>query len=181
MPEVDMLFVRVLTIVFALLSPNWVIAKDQVPYATQITNLMRYYRATPTIATSGALASDGIQELVKHSFQTVIDLRTESEGTVNEKKAVESAGMTYINIPVAYEGVQEPQLTAFKQALKEASPPILVHCATGNRAGAMWTAYRLSEGISPEIAFKEGRAAGMNAGTEEKTRKTWCNGANAGC
>lgn len=36
----------------------------------------------------------------------------------------------------------------------------------------MWTAYRLSEGIAPEIAFKEGRAAGMNAGMEEKSEKS---------
>lgn len=176
-----MLSVRILITVLALLSPSWAAAKDQVPYATQVNNLMRYLRVTPNIATSGALTKDSIQELAKHSFQTVIDLRNESEGTPNEKKAVEAAGMVYINIPVTNEGVNESQLAAFKQALQQASPPVLIHCATGNRAGAMWTAYRLSEGISPEITFKEGRAAGMGAGMEEKIRRTWCNGTNDGC
>ena len=176
-----MFFVRVFIIILALSSSGWVSAKDQVPYATQINDLMRYLRVTPNIATSGALTKDGIQELVKHSFQTVIDLRSESEGTPSEKKAVEAVGITYINIPVTSEGVNESQLTAFKQALEQAAPPVLIHCATGNRAGAMWTAYRLSEGIAPEIAFKEGRAAGMNAGMEEKIRKTWCNGSKDSC
>ncbi|MCC6916250.1 protein tyrosine phosphatase family protein [Nitrosomonas sp.] len=177
-----MLFVRFFITAIVLLSSGWVFAvKDQVPYATQVNNLMRYYRATPNIATSGALSQDSIQELAKHSFQTVIDLRNESEGTPAEKKAVEAALMTYINIPVSGDGVNESQLAAFKQALEQASPPILVHCATGNRAGAMWTVYRLNEGIAPDIAFKEGRTAGMNAGMEEKIRKIWCKGAKEGC
>ncbi len=176
-----MLFVRIVVTLFALLSTGVVFAKDQVPYATQVNDLMRYYRVTPNIATSGALTHDSIQELVKHSFNTVIDLRTESEGTVGEKKAVETAGMTYINIPVTNDGVNEAQLIAFKQALEQASPPILIHCATGNRAGAMWTVYRLKEGVPPETAFKEGRTAGMNAGMEKKVRKTWCNETTEEC
>lgn len=177
-----MLFIRVFITTIALLSSSWVFAvQDQVPYATQVDNLMRYYRVTPHIATSGALSQDSVQELSKHSFQTVIDLRSESEGTSAEKKAVEAALMTYINIPVTNEGIDESQLTAFKQALEQAAPPILVHCATGNRAGAMWTVYRLSEGVSPDIAFKEGRTAGMNAGMEGKIRKMWCKGAKEGC
>lgn len=179
-----MSFVRIFIAIVALLSSSWVFAtKDQVPYATQVNNLMRYYRVTPNIATSGALSQDSIQELSKHSFQTVIDLRNESEDTSIEKKAVKAAQMTYINIPVTNEGINESQLAAFKRALEQATPPILIHCATGNRAGAMWTVYRLSEGISPDIAFKEGRTAGMNAGMEEKIRKTWCNDTDAkkGC
>lgn len=165
----------------ALLLAGWVHAKEQVPYATQVNNLMRYQRVSPEIATSGALTHDSIQELVKHSFHTVIDLRTESEGTPEEKRAVENAEMVYINIPVTNSGIDESQLAAFKRALAQASPPILVHCATGNRAGAMWTAYRLSEGVPPETAFKEGRAAGMNAGMEEKVRQVWCDNTREGC
>ncbi|MXS86413.1 hypothetical protein ABO04_11080 [Nitrosomonas sp. HPC101] len=169
-----MLFVKTVITFLILLLTSGAFAKEQVPYATQVTDLMRYYRATPNIATSGALAQDSIRELAKHSFNTVIDLRVESEGTPSEKKAVEAAGMTYINIPVTNDGVNESQLTAFKRALEQASPPILIHCATGNRAGAMWTAYRLNEGVSPEIAFKEGRAAGMSASMGERIRKIWC-------
>ncbi|MGG7053957.1 beta-lactamase hydrolase domain-containing protein [Nitrosomonas sp. ANs5] len=151
-------------------------AKDQVPYATQVNDLMRYQRVTPKIATSGALSNDSIKELVKHSFRTVIDLRPEPDETQKEKLAVEAENMLYINIPVTREGIDESQLTAFKQAIAQASPPILVHCATGNKAGAMWTSYRLSEGTPPNIAFKEGRASGMNLGFEEKVKQKWCTG-----
>lgn len=176
-----MLFVRTIVILLALLSTSWVMAKDQVPYATQINDLVRYHRTTPEIATSGALSHDGVQELVKHGFRTVIDLRTAVEGTDTEERMIKSAGMTYINIPVTSDGVNESQLEAFKQALEQNSPPFLVHCATGNRAGAMWTAYRLDEGVTPEAAFKEGRAAGMGSRIENKIQEYWCAKIEGGC
>ena len=47
---------------------------------------------------------------------------------------------------------------------------IYVLLASGNRAGAMWTAYRLSKGIEPDIAFEEGRTAGMQISMEEKLK-----------
>lgn len=176
-----MIFLRHFTVILALLLSGWIYAKDQVPYATQVNNLMRYQRVSPEIATSGGLTADAIQELAKHSFRTVIDLRTEPEGTQEEKLAVEAADMAYINIPVTNAGIDDSQLAAFKQAIAQASPPILLHCATGNRAGAMWTSYRLGEGVTPEIAFKEGRAAGMNASMEEKIRQKWCNNTQSDC
>ncbi|BBL35783.1 hypothetical protein Nstercoris_02059 [Nitrosomonas stercoris] len=176
-----MLFVRTIIVLLALLSTNWAIAKDQVPYATQINDLMNYHRTTPTIATSGALSADGVRELVKHGFSTVIDLRTAAEGTDAEKKMVKSAGMTYINIPVANDGVKETQLEAFKQTLEQNSPPFLIHCATGSRAGAMWTAYQLNNGVAPEIALKEGRASGMGSGIEKKVTEYWCAKIEGGC
>jgi len=88
--------------------------------------------------------------------------------------AIETADMAYINIPITIDGIDESQLEAFKQAIAQASPPILLHCATGNRAGAMWASYQLSEGIPLEIALKDGRASGMKSGLEEKVKQNWC-------
>lgn len=176
-----MLFVRIIITLIALLLTSWTFAKDQVPYATQVNDLMRYYRATPNIATSGALTHDSIQELVKHSFNTVIDLRTAAEGTGLEEKMVKSAGMTYVNIPVGNDGIKESQLEAFKKALEQNSPPFLIHCATGNRAGGMWAVYRLDEGVPPETALKEGRAAGMGIGIENQIKEYWCTKIEGGC
>jgi uncharacterized protein (TIGR01244 family) len=169
-----MIFLRHFTLILIILLTGPAYAKDQVPYAAQVNNLMRYQRVTPEIATSGALTGDAIQELVKHSFRTVIDLRTEPEGTEEEKLAIETAGMAYINIPITIDGIDESQLEAFKQAIAQASPPILLHCATGNKAGAMWASYQLSEGIPLETALKEGRASGMKSGLEEKVKQNWC-------
>ena len=56
-------------------------------------------------------------------------------------------------------------------AIEDAQTPVLVHCASGNRVGALWTTYRLSKGINSEIAFEEGRAAGMRPSLEQKVKE----------
>jgi uncharacterized protein (TIGR01244 family) len=99
-------------------------------------------------------------------------LRTEAEGTASEKKAVESMGMSYINIPVTGAGINNEQLAAFSNAIEDVQTPILVHCASGNRVGAIWTTYRLRKGINSEIGFEEGRPAGMKPSLEEKVKES---------
>lgn len=166
--------ITVLLTLFALLIASYAVAKGLVPYPAQVNDMMRYQRVSPNIATSGALDTSAIKELVKHDFRTVIDLRTEQEGTNSEKLAIKKVDIEYFNIPVTREGIDESQLTAFKEILAQSTAPILLHCSTGNRAGAMWTVYRLSEGIPADRAFKEGRAAGMNDAMAEIIKQKWC-------
>ena len=99
-------------------------------------------------------------------------MRTAAEGTAEEKKAVESAGMTYINIPVTGAGINNERLFAFSKVIKNVQIPVLARCALGNRVGALWTAYRLSKGINSEIAFEEGCTAGMKPSMEEKVTES---------
>ena len=99
-------------------------------------------------------------------------MRTEAEGTASEKKAVESMEMSYINIPVTGAGINNEQLAAFSKAIEDVQTPILVHCASGNRVGAIWTTYRLRKGINSEIGFEEGRTAGMKPSLEEKVKES---------
>ncbi|MDV6343982.1 protein tyrosine phosphatase family protein [Nitrosomonas sp. Is37] len=145
-------------------------AANQVPFGNQIKAVTNYNRATTQIATGGKLNEGGVQELAAQGFKTIIDLRTEAEGTLEEKQAVEAAGMRYINIPVTRDGINDEQLATFTNVIEQATTPVLLHCAQGNRVGAMWTAYRLSKGIAPYIAFEEGRTAGMQANLEEKIK-----------
>lgn len=166
--------ITVLLALSTLLITGQAHAEGQVPYPAQVNNIMRYQRVAPNIATSGALDNSAIQELVKYDFRTVIDLRTEQEGANKEKIALKKTDMEYFNIPVTREGIGESQLAAFKEVLAQASSPILLHCSTGNRAGAMWTVYRLSEGIPADQAFKEGRATGMNDAMAETIKQRWC-------
>lgn len=147
-------------------------AAEQTPFGTQIKAVTNYNRATTQIATAGAPGEGGIQELAEQGFKTIIDFRTEAEGTQAEQQAVETTGMRYINIPVTSAGINDKQLATFTSVIEQAATPVLLHCVSGNRAGAMWTAYRLSKGIAPDIAFEEGRTAGMQIGLEEKIKVT---------
>ena len=40
---------------------------------------------------------------------------------------------------------------------------MLLHCASSNRVGAVWAAYRNGKGADIEAAIAEGKAAGMRA------------------
>lgn len=144
-------------------------ASEQAPFGNQVSAVKNYNRATSQIATSGVIG-DGVQALAQHGFKTIIDLRTEAEGTHEEKVAVEAAGMHYVNIPVTGAGINDEQLAAFTKAIEAADTPVLVHCASGNRAGALWATYRMSQGVAPAIALEEGRTAGMSAAMEANVK-----------
>ena len=70
-------------------------------------------------------------------------------------------------------GISEEQLSAFTKAFESAETPILIHCGSGNRAGAMWAAYLIRKGTDPEKAIEAGRKAGMRPPLEEKIRASF--------
>lgn len=155
-------------LLLGLLFSNISYASDQIPFGNQVSTIKNYNRATSQIATSGIIGDKGAALLAEHGFKTIIDLRTPAEGTNEEKQAAETVSIHYINIPVTSEGITQKQLTAFTKAVENTTKPVIVHCASGNRAGAMWAAYRISQGAAPEIAIEEGKAAGMKPEMEQK-------------
>jgi uncharacterized protein (TIGR01244 family) len=100
------------------------------------------------VTLAGALSADAASQL--HGTATVvIDLRTAAEGTTEESHALWRAGVTYINLPTTG-AVPNPADVELFDAIVAANAgrPILVHCASGNRAGLMWAAHLLDGGAS---------------------------------
>ncbi len=79
----------------------------------------------------------------------VIDLRTAAEGSQEEAAAAESLGLDYTNIPVSSATVDPAQVDALRETLDTLAPEtlVVVHCATGNRAGMLWGAAQLADGV----------------------------------
>jgi uncharacterized protein (TIGR01244 family) len=133
--------------------------------------VINYDRATPVVATGGLLQEGAVTELVARGFAAVLDLRTAQEGTAEEQVAVEAAGLSYFNIPIAQGAPSEAQVRAFAAIVENAANhPILVHCASGNRVGAMWTHYRVAQGMPFEYAVEQGRTAGLMPARENAVR-----------
>ncbi|MGE0622468.1 MAG: sulfur transferase domain-containing protein [Pseudomonadales bacterium] len=78
----------------------------------------------------------------------VVDLRTPPEGTAAEAEAAAALGIDYTNIPVAGASVDPLQVVQLRAALDDADADtlVVVHCASGNRAGMLWGALQVSEG-----------------------------------
>lgn len=100
--------------------------------------------------------------------RTVINLCPPAEaGDYDEPALVAELGMNYVNIPISG-AVDLTRANAQKlaDALRDAGPgqPVLLHCQSGNRVGALMALKaRFVDGLAPAEALAAGRAAGLKA------------------
>jgi uncharacterized protein (TIGR01244 family) len=125
-----------------------------------------YHAVSKTLAVSGYVHSQvQVDALKADGVQVVISLLPDGEQTVlDERAAVERTGLSYVSIPVASAAdLTEANVLALDRALAEHSDEkVLVHCASGNRVGAL-LALRANwlHGASAEEALAIGQEAGM--------------------
>ena len=145
------------------------LAAQEVPFGNQVSAaITKYNRLRPNIATSGPLKNGAVSELKLLGFATILDLRGPDEGTDIEKKTVEAAGLRYLNIPVTATVPSDKQVTEFARIVEDASYyPLLIHCGSANRVGAVWTFYLVRRGMPVSIAVEEGRTIGLQGDREK--------------
>ena len=117
----------------------------------------------PGITTSGQPDQRALEALADDGFKVVIDLRAAEENRgLDERKAVEALGMTYITLPIAgADGITYENAAALDAILRATAGPVLLHCATGNRAGALLSLRQHLNGASTKDALALGIEAGM--------------------
>jgi len=142
----------------------------QVPFGDRVNKtIFNYNRTTPHIATSGTLADGGVEHLVQLGFNSILDLRTPDEGTEEERRQAERAGLKYSNLPIGNARPDDTDLDRFQQWVENPDNyPTLVHCASANRVGTLWAMYRLRDGTPLEEALLEGRTIGMKDSREKQ-------------
>jgi len=96
-------------------------------------------------------------------FVAVIDLRTDSEDRgFDEAATVEELDMRYVRLPIAgAEDVTFENAARLDEVLAEIDGPVLVHCASGNRVGALFALRASMAGASDEEALEVGKTAGL--------------------
>ncbi len=82
--------------------------------------------------------------------------------------------MEYFNIPVGREGFSPEIVSKFRDILADsANRPILVHCASSNRVGAMWYIHQvLDNGESESSALEEAKKIGLRSEPSKDTPRT---------
>lgn len=126
----------------------------------------------PGLYTAGQPASGDWQAIAARGVTTVVNLRTATEMQGRDAAAeVRAAGMRYIAIPVAgADGITDANARLLHDALAAVQGPVLVHCASANRAGGLLAlAEARYGGAAPEQAIALGRKGGM-ASTEARVR-----------
>ena len=129
----------------------------------QSTDLPNRKEPLPGITTAGQPSAEQLAAAAKTGVKTVIDLRalTEDRG-MDERATVEKLGMSYVTLPVdGGEGVTYANATALDKLLADAKGPVLLHCASGNRVGALLALRDKLKGADNDAALALGVKSGL--------------------
>lgn len=138
----------------------------QAPFGGEVSPAISFYnRVSPYIANAGLLHDGGLEEAQRLGFKLIVDLRgADEEGVSTEKMLADSLGIEYINIPVTRRAPEWNQVDELAGLIHNPEKyPMLIHCVSSNRSGAIWSLYRARVGVSPLTAIEEGRAAGLTS------------------
>lgn len=94
----------------------------------------------PGVLTGGQPSEDEFAAAAAAGYKTIVNLRAEGEeGSWDEATKAQELGVAYIHIPLSGgDDLTAENVERFAKVMDEASNyPMMVHCASGNRVGAM--------------------------------------------
>jgi uncharacterized protein (TIGR01244 family) len=133
------------------------------PTVEGITNLAQ---VSTTVACAGAVKPSSVAGIKKMGFASIINLRLANEQGAEidaEAEAAKAAGIKFIHLPFNG-GMPDPAVAdRFLELMKTpGTEPAFIHCASGNRAAAMWMIKRaLMDKWSTDKASEEAAALGL--------------------
>ncbi len=116
-------------------------------------------------------------EIVKQAgIKTVINLRMPAEMDFDEPQVVDRLGMSYRNPGIGSANtLTDQRFEEVRRLLNQTeNHPILLHCRSANRVGAIWLAYRvLDGGVGYEAALAEAKRVGLKSSALEVRAKEY--------
>ncbi|MCA8961357.1 MAG: protein tyrosine phosphatase family protein [Planctomycetes bacterium] len=114
-----------------------------------------YLAGQPTASELRKAAAGGIR--------TIINLRLASELEFDEAAEADALGVRYHNPGFkGGENLTDSIFDEVRSLLRSSQRPILFHCSSGNRVGAVWATYRvLDEGWDIDRAIDEAKQIGL--------------------
>lgn len=96
-------------------------------------------------------------------YVAVVDLRTAGEPRgFDESNTAQELGLSYVSLPIGdADDISYENAAALDKALAAFDGPVLLHCASGNRVGALFALSAKARGASDEEALARGEAAGL--------------------
>ena len=116
------------------------------------------------ITSAGQPDEQALDVFAESGYAVVIDMRgpDEDRGMDDFAGLVEEKGMEYVAFPVVGKDAISFETAAKLDAvLEEIDGPVLLHCGSGNRVGALLALRHSLDGASDEEALKHGKDAGM--------------------
>lgn len=121
-------------------------------------------RAVPVhgITTAGQPDEAAFRIFAQSGYKTVIDLRMPNENRgLDEPGVVEGLGMSYVALPTEGGTITFEQARKLEELIEAAEGPVLVHCVSANRVGALFALSDYAENGDLDKALEAGRKAGL--------------------
>jgi uncharacterized protein (TIGR01244 family) len=149
----------------ALIAPAIAVAAQQVT-KEEVPGIRNLSRLETTVACAGATEVDAIPNVKKMGFVSMINLRQAAEPGANvpqAEAAAKAAGLKYIHIPMDAAAPDAAVADRFLDAIKQpGNQPAYIHCASANRAAAMWFIKRVQiDRWESSRSMKEAEALGL--------------------
>jgi uncharacterized protein (TIGR01244 family) len=136
----------------------------EIPKKVAPDAIPNYQQASVGLAIAGQPSAETLPKLKTLGFKTVINLRMPSEDPIvdTEQEAVKAQGLSYVSVPVTPATFSVADVEAVRKVLDDpAAAPVLLHCHSANRVGAVLAAIEVSRGRDLAEAEKEGKKIGL--------------------
>ena len=121
----------------------------------------------PGVLTGGQPTPEQLEKAAEAGYKTVVNLRGAGEGDGwDEAAAARELGLEYVAIPIASaEDLTEENARRLAKILDDPERrPLMVHCASGNRVGALFALEAFTvDGEDGETALQIGLDAGLTS------------------
>lgn len=128
------------------------------------------------VLTAGQPTAAQFQQLAAAGIRTVLDLRPPGEPRgFDEAAAARAVGMGYHNVPVTAATLADADFDRVRELLGDPDRrPILVHCASANRVGALLMPYlTLDEQRTPEESLDIAHRIGLRSDELARTANSY--------
>jgi len=155
------------TLIAVVLALSAAVAGAQTPVTkASVPGIVNFSKVETTVACAGATTPAALAEVKKMGYASVINLRLANEPGAEidaEAAAAKAAGINFIHLPFNASAPDPMLVDNFLKAVTDkANQPAFIHCASANRAAALWMVKRIVvDKWSVEQASTEAAALGL--------------------
>ena len=114
------------------------------------------------LSTAGQPDEAALRVFADSGYAAVIDLRTAGEDRgLDEAAVVEDLGMDYVLLPIGRGDITFEKAAELRRVLDQYDEPVLLHCGSANRVGALLALQEYAETGDREASLDVGREAGL--------------------
>jgi len=138
---------RITALVASVVCAGAIVAAQAQVTKETVPGIVNFAKVETTVACAGATTPAALAEVKRMGYASVINLREASEPGADiqaSAAAAKAAGLHYIHIPFNTASPASTAVDDFIKAVTDtANQPAFIHCASANRAAALWMVKRL--------------------------------------